>query len=534
MNKLYALIKVELISITHINKLRKIGAKSSAAKLVLFAAVFIAVISVITLYMYNYFSLFADLFEQMGMLNLLPLIAILSSSIITFFTALYSVQGVLFKFKDYEIVYAMPIKPSVIMSSKMIMLYLVNFLFGFVTFIAPTIVYIERVGGGATDILLSVVVALFLPLIPIVTASLVGMGISYLASRTRFKNLLSIVGIVGFCGVMILFFTNSISGISTDIQGLLQSVISAIQTWYYPGYMLAQSIANGDILSLVVGAGISLAVFILFVLLFSKFFTTINTKLTQTHRRKSYKLGEVRSSSPFMALYKRELKNYFSISIYVFNTAFSAAFTVILGFAVLFTGADMIAGMFELPEISGLMPQVITVVLCFLMTVSPTTSSTISLEGSRLWILQSLPVNAISIFRSKIAVNLTLNLPAVIFSAVGVGLRIGMGISDILLLISLPTVALLYMSYMGLVINLHFPKLDWTSEAYVVKQSMSSFLTVIIGMASVAIPTIIFVLLGNVDFAVFVSVVAVIFILLTVCLDILLRVSGRKLFYKLG
>ena len=66
-------------------------------------------------------------------------------------------------------------------------------------------------------------------------------------------------------------------------------------------------------------------------------------------------------------------------------------------------------------------------------------------------------------------------------------LRFKISIIDSILLLGLSLLAPLISHFVGLIINLKFPKLDAENAAEVVKQSTSSFLAVMIGMVLVVL-----------------------------------------------
>ena len=49
----------------------------------------------------------------------------------------------------------------------------------------------------------------------------------------------------------------------------------------------------------------------------------------------------------------------------------------------------------------------------------------------------------------------------------------------------------------GLIINLNFPVFDWVNEVQIVKQSVSSFISIFAGLATIIIPGYLFIRTGN-------------------------------------
>jgi len=112
--------------------------------------------------------------------------------------------------------------------------------------------------------------------------------------------------------------------------------------------------------------------------------------------------------------------------------------------------------------------------------------ASISLEGRSLWILKSLPVTPGTIYKSKIAVNLTIISPALI-DAVILGVVLKTGVLPILYMELSAMVCAVFISEYGLLINLLFPNFSWTSETVVIKQSVAALVSIFSGIGVVGI-----------------------------------------------
>lgn len=88
----------------------------------------------------------------------------------------------------------------------------------------------------------------------------------------------------------------------------------------------------------------------------------------------------------------------------------------------------------------------------------------------------SVPVRAIDIFNSKIAVNLTVICPFVLISAILLGFKMEVSFLQAVLLFIVPAVYACFISVLGMYMNVKFPKYDWTSEYYAVKGGAISVL----------------------------------------------------------
>jgi ABC-2 type transport system permease protein len=168
------------------------------------------------------------------------------------------------------------------------------------------------------------------------------------------------------------------------------------------------------------------------------------------------------------------------------------------------------------------------------MVMTCTTACSISIEGKNLWILKSAPINTRTLFAAKIAVNLVILIPSALVAAVVLNNVLDTGFVESVLLYITPIVYALFTAFLGLLVNLLFPKLDWTAEAAVIKQSMAVFVAMLSGILSILIPgIIIYALSAFVDMSLMVGMSTLFIAILTMIIYHYLNTKGIELFNKL-
>ena len=110
------------------------------------------------------------------------------------------------------------------------------------------------------------------------------------------------------------------------------------------------------------------------------------------------------------------------------------------------------------------------------------TNSVISLEGKNINILKSLPINTKTILMSKVYAAHTITTIPLIIGDIILFIRFRLSKIEMLLLLAFSILIPLISHFIGLIMNLKYPKLDFENSSEVVKQSTSSFLSVMIGM----------------------------------------------------
>lgn len=210
--------------------------------------------------------------------------------------------------------------------------------------------------------------------------------------------------------------------------------------------------------------------------------------------------------------------------------------------AVLVMGKDKIISLFaadgDFPvNISTLqIGGIIAIVACFCAAMTVTTPATISFEGKRFWILRSLPIRTGEILLTKILMSVLMFVPVQLICSFAIAVRLGISPSAAVAFALLPATLNLAVSGAGLIINLLMPKMDWRSEAEIIKQSMSVMLSVLIGFGLTAVPIIlyfsVFMRFGGAIAAAYSC--AALFLLVFAAEIFILMIPGRKMFERLA
>ena len=109
-------------------------------------------------------------------------------------------------------------------------------------------------------------------------------------------------------------------------------------------------------------------------------------------------------------------------------------------------------------------------------------------QGKSLWIMQTLPVKGCSILRAKALAHIIIAEPFVIVSSVAAAILLEQSFVMGLMITLLAAVYTIFTAYLGVAVNLRFPRFDWINEVTAIKSSMAVMLTMFIGMAAVAVP----------------------------------------------
>ncbi|MEF9958780.1 MAG: hypothetical protein RR090_04840 [Niameybacter sp.] len=498
MSKVWYLVKVQLLSTGGINKMLHEHDANKKRKMLGMAVGFL-LIGILCLCMsivYNG-ALLINLVQWKMETLYLPLVMTLTS-LFLFITTIYKVSGTLFGVKDYDTLMALPIPTSYIVASRMIWLYSMNFLFLCVIMLPAGVLYSVMVEGSLIFWVKYIISLICVPLIPIIAGAVIGTIITAIASRFRHTSIVSII-ISMLVVVAIFAATGTIGQVSENLLEHVDLLGEMMQSFIQKVYPLALvygvGVCGNNIGRFLSFIGLSLGSFILFAILLGSKYKTIQTGLMSASAHRVYRLGELKGKSSLMGLYQKEIRRYISSTLYVMNTAIGGVMLLVAAVGLCVVDISQLESMLGIPNVDIYLGQFAPLAMSLFMILTCTTASAISLEGKNLWILKSLPIKIEEIFISKILVQLTVTLPAVLMSGIIIIVVFQLNLIQSVLIFVLPSAYSILMGIMGLIINIKYPRLDWTSEVQVIKQGAATMIAMVIGLLSLVIPSIIIILI---------------------------------------
>lgn len=529
MKQCLILIQVQLSNLFDFNKIFNGKARNSKTKK--YAFYFTTAFTLLSLVAASFFYSYGigTTLKLIGATELLPEMVMALTCMITMITTIYKVKGILFGFKDYDLVMSLPVRNSTVVISRLALLYILNIVFTLIVIIPASIAYGIIAKPGIPFYILSFLTTFFVPVIPMIAAAIIGTLITALAAKFRHSNVLYLIFTFGvIIGVMAFSF---LAGDSEEVLGQISVDLTRQVDRIYPlARMYRLAVCEYDIVSILLFFSISILAAGVFSYIVGLKFKAINTALAGFRTKADYKLVSQAQSGPFMALYKKELGRFLSSGVYIFNTSFGLVMLVIGSVVTLFLSQDELSNILELPQMVGLLSGLAPFFISVCVTMTYITACSISLEGKNLWILKSAPVKIETIFYSKIAVPLTLTLPAILISAITITIGLRLSLAEFIMHLILPALYAILTAVSGLIINLLVPKLDWTSEVTVIKQSTASFIATFYGMIVVIIPAATLFVWPHVNRIYIHGGTAVVILVITLCLFRYLVKTGVERF----
>lgn len=480
MNKFLSLMKITLIDQFNLNKLFK---KDKLISKIFVLLLIILVYALVGFYFGMVFYGIGTMLVEVSGPEPILTVGILMSSLILIITTMTKANAYLFRAKDFELLSSLSIPLSTIVLTKISSFLIFSYVSLAILYIPLLVTYAMLATTTFIFWVIAIIGFFILPLLIISIFSVVSYLLSLVVSKFKYKNAISIIfSLLAFVAIMVFSFTFTNFDETTDFNNLLISINNSLKYIYYPGYLLKEALlgSNLNILWFIL---LGLVPFIIFVFYTSKVYVYVNSKLK--HNRVSTKFNDKmiskNKSGSFMSLLKLEFKKFFSIPLYVMNSLTGSLLIVVMSFSIIFTGGvDSI--------ISEVGPTVVMAIILalilFMGGMTATTTSTISLEGKSLWILKSLPVSETKIFWSKILVDASFTFIAALIVTIMGAILVNAPILITILIIVASLIYALFKAILGLLINLKFYRLDWDLPVKVIKQGLSVFVMMVVGILS--------------------------------------------------
>ena len=139
-----------------------------------------------------------------------------------------------------------------------------------------------------------------------------------------------------------------------------------------------------------------------------------------------------------------------------------------------------------------LLTLVVLLCLCSMSGSCYVSSVSISIEGKRFQNMKSMPIASSKYIWAKILFNVLLVLPfALIAGVMSACFFAGSGVVAIIAYFVLPLMSVVLSSCFGILLNLLIPKMQFSNDAQVVKQSLSGVLGMFGGMVFGAAPFVV-------------------------------------------
>ena len=399
--------------------------------------------------------------------------------------SVFATQHQLFEAKDNEFLLAMPVPASKILFSRMLLLYLQTFFFEACVLLPAAMVWWQTTASitVAGTVFFTLILCL-LPLLGLTLSCLLGWLVALVTSRMRSKSLISVLlSLALLAAYYYLYFqmNHYLQLIVANSQAVGQTMKVAL----YPLYQMGLACLGSGVALVVFGIIVLLAFGAVYAVLSRSFLRITTTQRGALRVRYEEKALKVRSQKN--ALLQKELRRFWKSPAYMLNCALGSVILIAGAVVVFFKGDALLSMLGPLSELGSLLPLLACAALCLAASPNVVSAPSISLEGNSLWLIQSLPVPPWQVLCAKLKLHLLVTAPPAVLCAVAFDLALRPDPLSAILLPITPIFYVLLTGASGLFVNLKAPKLDWSSEAAVIKQSLSVILSLAFNWAVIFI-----------------------------------------------
>ena len=457
---------------------------------------------ILFLFIMAYLILMTLGYSAIGIGYLAPALCFLMISLMVFILAILKVNGYLFGCKDMDLLMALPLTSKQIMQARFLYMYVKDLPGVLVVSVAMQIGYGIIEQPRFFTYVIWTLLTFFAPLIPLVVATLIGTVIAGLGAGFRYKKAVTAF----FTLIFVLLCFSSRFLIDSMVKNgeiddaLLQSaeLLGKMGRIYWPINWFENAVVNWRVSDMLMLMGISLILIEVAFGVASKYYEKINTRLRASYKVKDFKLTTTRIKTPIQTVAFNEFRHFLDSTNYLVNVGLGVIFMAIIAVAALFLDMDaIISGITQGAPVTKemLLPAVPLVIYFFAGMVSSCAVSP-SLEGKNSWILDSMPIKKIDVYKGKMLFNFLLFGPISVVATIVVGLKCGASFIEILLFIVCILILVLFSTCWGMVCGVKHIKLEWENDIEVIKQGSAVAIYLFPNMFTVMILIVLSVILG--------------------------------------
>ncbi len=390
-------------------------------------------------------------------------------------TSILSVKNT-FGGKDYDMLRAMPISKSTIISSKLFGVYVTALAYSFVL-LFPSALVLTIFSKDFNYLWIGTIMVILSPGIPLIVSSLLAMFITLIADRYKIGNIISMaLYMLFFLAIFYISFTMSSKNTSDggEFGSALMNMMWFNPTLYFIKLGFEKSLIN-VLYFVLINAGALFLIMMFLSLLYDK----LHAITTGARANYKYERKELKNKSEFKTLLANEIKKITKSRLYFINSimsGISSVTMVIVLYISLSKGLDN-------PNVLAFIKawgHAACIAIIFAIGIQVPSGSSISMEGSNFWMIKVYPINIKKLMKAKIIASIIFTLPSVLISTTILVVLLKLDPYAIVMNYLISTAYCILVSLIGLMVNMAFPKLKWKTENEVLKNSASVTISMLI------------------------------------------------------
>lgn len=421
-------------------------------------------------------------------------LCLLSTIIIAFIQSILSSLNVLYFSKDIEFLLPLPINSLKIVLAKFNVMLVSEYIVELLTFAIPFLVYGITFQVSIMFYIMSVLVFLFLPIIPILLGTILTVILMRFTSFVKNKDIVQYITVFFTFAIIIaiqiysintteltdfmiankLIQINGLTDIFADYFIILKHGINAITE-------IENRLAFSNMLYLI---GESVTAYLLVSILLSTTYINSATNVVSGNSKKTKTdFRKIKRNSTRKAYIDKEFKILFRNPVFFLNSVLPVLIIPIIMLipfiSEFYSGSDTASNQAVLSAVGDNIENTVGFAICiciinFLYMFNYVSVTSISREGESVVFMKYIPLELYKQCRYKAIPAFILNFIPLFFIVIGMNLLFSkISISFTLEVFIVGLLCNLFISYAEVLIDILKPKIHWTSEYTVVKQNMN-------------------------------------------------------------
>ncbi|MFR0785315.1 MAG: DUF3784 domain-containing protein [Faecalibacterium sp.] len=486
MKFLLPLLRNNLLQLSHANQLRYADTKNRTKTITLYMLIAAILMGLLAYLIYSLKIIYSIAWSLEEVVIELVVPMALICVILNIAISVFWGSGLLLSDTNIDSVLALPIPLRTLILSKLSVLFIVEVALTAALLLPMMVLFGLTADMGFPFYLIVLEITILFPVIPGLLGTMIGTQIYRIlkSSSARIARLKAAAAILVLFAFMIFMFCKF-----PDIAaGNFGDVISTSTFTLYAGRYIHR-LLNGDylLIGLYFGGVFLIGVTLLYGLIkiFRNWYSNDAIQGSKS-QPVDWNKETTKQHSPVSALLERERTRYFSLPVYLTNTACGLLFAAVFVLLVVLMSDKITPYIYQLAEYFQVPFADYDVLFIYafsiLTTISCTTYVSISIEGKQIEILKSLPIAAKSLFRVKLLHHLSMSVPTIFVLNTIMALYLQWSFPKAMLGYAFPLLCSVLIGMIGYILNLIFPNFEWENVTHIIKQSLPAILTALIGV----------------------------------------------------
>lgn len=478
-------------------------------------------------------------------------IFLLGLALLTIIQSIISATNVFYFSKDIEYILPLPLKPKEILISKLNVILITEYIMEIIFAVTPITIYGIITLQGPMFYIISLLVLIVFPIIPILIATFIIMIIMSFSKRFKNKDRFRLIApLIGIILAVIMSF--SLSGTTNyseeDLLNSLKQANSMVEmvSDNLPIIKPAiNAIVNSSFVEFLKLLGITLILYIVFILIGNKIYFrgVIGNLSSGTKKGKEVKLKKIKTNSIGKSYIIKEFKVLLKKPIFFIQCVLPSVLMpiIFLGiFIVTLNTNNSQEALNEFKSVLGIYIETpiglaiiisVTEFLTSMLYIAPTV---ISRDGQNAIFMKYIPI---SYYKQLIYKGIPNIFFGTITSTIVIAFIYILAKPSLLFLLTVFIINLILLILQTLLmelVDLRKPKLEWTTEYAVVKQNLNLLWPVVLNLLEIGIILIISILLNFTNYLLTAIILIVIHIIITYFVNKYMYKNQNELFNKIG